>query len=72
MTGERRRLHNDKPHNLYCSPKVIGTIKSRRVRGCGVRKLRYAYIILIGNPEGNHSKDLGSDWRIILKCTLCF
>ena len=26
-TGERRRLHKEEPHDLYCSPDVIRVIK---------------------------------------------
>jgi hypothetical protein len=30
-----RKLHNDEPHNLYCSPNITKMIKSRRMRLAG-------------------------------------
>jgi hypothetical protein len=33
--GSRRKLHNDKLHNLYSSPDIVRTIKSRRMRWAG-------------------------------------
>jgi hypothetical protein len=32
MTGGWRKLHNEELHNLYSSPNIIRTIKSRRTR----------------------------------------
>jgi len=43
VAGHWRRLHNKELHNLYPSSSVISVIKSR---------MRYAYIILVGNPGG--------------------
>jgi hypothetical protein len=31
VTGEWRRLHNKELYALYCSPNIIGVIKSRRL-----------------------------------------
>jgi len=33
--GEWRTLHNEELHSLYCSPKIVRVIKSRRLRGQG-------------------------------------
>jgi hypothetical protein len=27
ITGERKRLHNDEPHHVYCSPYIVPVIK---------------------------------------------
>jgi hypothetical protein len=35
MTGEWRKLHNEKVHNLYSSPDIIRQVKSRRMRWAG-------------------------------------
>jgi hypothetical protein len=32
VMGGRRKLHNEELHNLYSSPSIIRTIKSRRMR----------------------------------------
>jgi hypothetical protein len=32
VTGGREGMHNEELHNLYHSPSVIKTIKSRRIR----------------------------------------
>jgi hypothetical protein len=33
--GDWRKLHNEELHNLYSSPSIIRTIKSRRMRWSG-------------------------------------
>jgi hypothetical protein len=35
VTGGWRKLHNEKLHNLYSSPSIIRTIKSRTMRWAG-------------------------------------
>jgi hypothetical protein len=56
VTGERRKLHNEELRDLYSSPSIIRTIKSRRMRWAGhVARLgekRNAYRLLVGMPEG--------------------
>jgi hypothetical protein len=44
VTRGWRRLHNKELYALYSSPHIIGIIKSRR--------LRWAYRVLVGKPEG--------------------
>jgi hypothetical protein len=50
-----RRLHNEELHNLYASPDVIGTSKSKRMRWAGsvarMGDVTYAYKILVGELE---------------------
>jgi hypothetical protein len=56
VTGEWKKLYNEEPHNLYSSPNIIRTIKSRRVRWAGhvarMGEKRNVYRILVGKPEG--------------------
>jgi hypothetical protein len=35
ITGEWRKLHNEEPNDLYCSPSIVWVIKSRRKRWAG-------------------------------------
>jgi hypothetical protein len=35
VTGDWRKLHNEKLHNLYSSPDIIRMVKSRRMRWAG-------------------------------------
>jgi hypothetical protein len=35
VTGDWRKLHNEKPHDLYSSPNTGRVIKSRRMRWAG-------------------------------------
>jgi hypothetical protein len=55
VAGDWRRLHNEELHNLYASPNVITVIKTR-IRGAEhlarMGRMKNAYRILVGNPEG--------------------
>jgi hypothetical protein len=58
VTGEWRKLHNEKLHNLYSSPNIIRMIKSRRIRWAGhVARMgeKNVYRILVGKPEGKRT-----------------
>jgi hypothetical protein len=56
VTGEWRKIHNGKLHNLYSSPDIIRQIKSRRMRWAGhVARMgegRNVYRVLMGKTEG--------------------
>jgi hypothetical protein len=56
VTGGWRKLHNEELHNLYSSPSIIRTIKSKKViwawHVTRMGEKRNAYRILVGNPEG--------------------
>jgi hypothetical protein len=56
VTGEWRKLHNEELRDLYSSPSIIRTIKSRRVKWAGhvarTGEKRNAYRLLVGQPEG--------------------
>jgi hypothetical protein len=56
VTGEWRKLHNDKLHDLYSSLSIIRIIKARRMRWAEhvapIGEKRNAYRLLVGKPEG--------------------
>jgi hypothetical protein len=75
VTGGWRKLHNEELHNLYSSPSIIRTIKSRRMRWAGhvacIESKRNAYRILAGNLGGKRPQEnLHVDGRVILKYIL--
>jgi hypothetical protein len=58
VTGEWRKLHNEKLHNLYSSPNIVRVIKSRRMRWMGhVARMgeERVYRVLVGKPEGKRT-----------------
>jgi hypothetical protein len=56
VTGQWRKLHSRKLHNLYSLPDIIRHIKSRRMRWAGhvahTEEGRKMYRVLVGKPEG--------------------
>jgi hypothetical protein len=56
VTGEWRKFHNEELRDLYSSPSIIRTMKSRRMRWAGhvarMGEKRNAYRLLVGKPEG--------------------
>ena len=71
VTGERRRLHNEKLNDLYSSPNIVRVIKSRRMRWAGhvacMGEERGCIGSWWGNwREGDHWGDLGVQGWIIL------
>ena len=56
MTRESRKLQNEEPSDLYCSPSIVWVIKSRRMRwarhvAC-MGERRDVYRVLVEKPEG--------------------
>ena len=56
MTGEWRKLHNEKPDDLYCSPNIVRLMKWRRMRWAGhiarIGEGRAVCRVLVGKSEG--------------------
>ena len=57
VTGEWRKLQNEKLNDLYCTSNIIWLIKSGRVRWAG-HVAHTVYRVLVGRPEG--MRQLGS------------
>ena len=59
MTGEWRKLHNEDPNDLYCSPNIVRVVKSRRMGWAGHLARRGersgVYRVLVGEPEGKRT-----------------
>jgi len=55
VTGEWTKLHNEELSDLYCSPKIVRVIKSRRMRWAGhvacMGEGRGVYRVLVGKLE---------------------
>jgi hypothetical protein len=56
VTGECRKLHNEKLHDLYSSPSMLRIKKSKRMKWVGhvarMGENRNAYRLLVGQPDG--------------------
>jgi hypothetical protein len=69
LTGQWRKLHNEKLHNLYSSPNIIRQIKSTRIRWTGhvhtwERKEKCTGCWWESLKEKDHSEDQGVDGRM--------
>jgi hypothetical protein len=55
VTGEWRKLHNEKLHDLYSSPTIVRVIKSRIIIWAGLVACmgegRGVYRVFVGKPE---------------------
>jgi hypothetical protein len=72
VTGEWRKLHNEKLYYLYCSPNIVWVIKSRSMRWAGHVARMGRGEVRVGFWWGNlrkrvHLEDPNVDWRIILR-----
>jgi hypothetical protein len=75
VTGEWRKLHNEKLNNLYSLPNIVRVVKSRRMRWAGhvacMGEDRGVHRVLMGKSEGK--KPLGRSrhrWENIIKMDL--
>jgi hypothetical protein len=67
VTGEWRKLHNEKLRDLYPSPSIIRIIKPRRMRWAGhVARMadKNAYRLLVGKPEGKRPLGRPRSWWV--------
>jgi hypothetical protein len=75
VTGDWRKMHSGKLHNLFSTPDIIWQIRSRRMLWAGhvarMEEERNVYRVLVGKPEGKiHLEDQGIDGRMGSKWTL--
>ena len=56
VTGEWRKLHNEKPNDLYASPNIIRAIKSKKMRWAGhvarMGEMSGVYRVFVRKSEG--------------------
>jgi hypothetical protein len=59
VTGEWKKLHNQELNNMYCSPNIVGVIKSGRMRWtvhvARMGERRVICRVLVGKPKGKRS-----------------
>jgi hypothetical protein len=75
VTGEWRKLYNEKLHDLYSSPTTVRVIKSRRMRWAGhaarMVERRGVYRVLVGKSEGKRPLGRpGRRWKANIKMDL--
>jgi len=55
VTGEWRKVHNEKLNDMYSSPNIIRMVKSRRMRRAGhvasMEESGGAYRVVVGKPD---------------------
>ena len=75
MTGDWKKLHSEKLHDLFSLPNIMLMIKSRMMRWLGhvacKRDMINAFGIFMGKAEGR--RPLGKPmhgWEDNIKCTL--
>ena len=55
VKGQWRKLHNEELNDLYCSPNIVGVIKSRKMRWAGhvarMEEGRGVHQALVGKAE---------------------
>jgi len=59
VAGDWRRLHNVELRNVYVLPHIVRVVKSGRMTWTGhvarIGKIKNAYKILVGKPEGKRT-----------------
>jgi hypothetical protein len=55
VTGERRKLHNEELHDVYCSPIIVQVIKSKNMRWAG-------HVAHMGERRGVYSEGKRPLW----------
>ena len=51
VTREWRKLHNEEPNDLYCSPSIVWVIKSRGDVMGGARSTFLSFILLLSKTQ---------------------
>jgi hypothetical protein len=67
VTGEWRKLHNEKLNDLYFSSNIIWVIKNNDMGRAGIARMEEGCIQGFHGGERNHFEDPGIDGRIILR-----
>jgi hypothetical protein len=74
VTGGLRKLYNEELHNLYSSPSIIRTMKSRRMIWEGhvarMGNKSNAYRIFVGKPGGKTTRNPRCRWVDNIKMDL--